>query len=211
MCIRDRSSGRLPRFEAGLATALMLVGALLVWRLQTAPPPAAAPAVSAEDRAQERTREVPGRPTLSMRPNVPAPELRFTTLDGRDEALSDLRGKVVLVNFWATWCGPCLKELPALSDLSDRLGPLGLVVVALSSEPPDTIRAFLRQTPVRTLVGRTTPEALEGVFAGGLDNLPTTFVIDRDGTVVQREVGGRTREEFEAMVADLLAPNLAAR
>jgi len=201
-----RTSGRVPRLDALLATALMLVGAGLVWQAAQPPP---LPVPSAEGRAR---RAPPGGPVPSSTPDVPAPELRYTLLGGQTEALADLRGKVVLVNFWATWCGPCRSELPALSDLQDKLGPLGLVVLTITEEPVDTVRAFLRELPLRTTVARVSgPGALTGPFAGGLDYLPTSFVVDREGVVVAREVGARSREEFEALVAGPLAPNLAAR
>ncbi len=114
--------------------------------------------------------------------------LTMQTIDGEFLEMSDLRGKVVLVNFWATWCGPCREEIPYLASLTDRY-PEHLVVIGVSEDAGgvDMVEAFADQYGVNYPIVMSTPEikrAFPGVFA-----LPTSFVVDPDGQMVQTHVG----------------------
>ena len=114
--------------------------------------------------------------------------LTMETIDGELLDMSDLRGKVVLVNFWATWCGPCREEFPYLAILSERY-PEHLVVIGVSEDAGgvDMVEAFADQYGVNYPIVMSTPEikrAFPGVFA-----LPTSFVVDPDGQMVQTHVG----------------------
>ena len=114
--------------------------------------------------------------------------LTMETIDGELLDMSDLRGKVVLVNFWATWCGPCREEIPYLASLTERY-PEHLVVIGVSEDAGgvDMVEAFADQYGVNYPIVMSTPEikrAFPGVFA-----LPTSFVVDPDGQMVQTHVG----------------------
>ena len=116
------------------------------------------------------------------------PDVTMETLDGRTIAMADQRGKVVLVNFWATWCGPCREEIPFLVRLAERY-PDHLTVIGVSEDhgSPDTVAAFAAQYGVNYPIVMSTPEikrAFPGVFA-----LPTSFVVDPEGRIVESHVG----------------------
>ena len=115
-------------------------------------------------------------------------DLVMQDLDGRSIAMSDLRGKVTLVNFWATWCGPCRQEIPDLIRLQDQYpDQLQIIGVSLDESGPATVRAFAEEFQMNYPVVMTTAEIAQRfprVFA-----LPTTFVIDPVGQVAQTHVG----------------------
>ena len=113
-------------------------------------------------------------------PDSDAPALAVTTLDGRDVPLAGLRGQVVLVSFWATWCPPCRMEMPGFQRVWDSRG---LVVLGLSNERGDEseVRAFVGERGITYPVAVTGPEAAEAF--GGVRALPTSILIDRQGRV----------------------------
>jgi peroxiredoxin len=125
-------------------------------------------------------------------------------LDGRTVRLSEFRGKVVLLDFWATWCPPCRKEVPHFKALHSKYASQGLVVVgvALDREGISVVRPFVREHGVSwiTVLG---DEAVVEAY-GGIESIPTTFVVDRDGRVAERMTGYRTQEELEAAIRPLL-------
>ena len=119
---------------------------------------------------------------------APVPDLVMETLDGETISLADQRGKAVLVNFWATWCGPCREEVPYLVQLAARY-PDHLTVIGVSEDAGGTevVEAFASQYGVNYPLVMSTPEikrAFPGVFA-----LPTSFIVDTDGQIVQTHVG----------------------
>ena len=122
--------------------------------------------------------------------DIPAPvaDLSMTTLDGREVSMVAQRGKVVLVNFWATWCGPCREEIPFLVQLAERY-PDHLTIIGVSEDAggADMVQTFADQYEVNYPIVMSTPEikrAFPGVVA-----LPTSFVVDPDGQIVQTHVG----------------------
>jgi len=120
-----------------------------------------------------------------------------TDLDGKTVTSADLRGKVVLVNFWATWCPPCRAETPDLIKLQDKYRDK-LVILGISEDeeiPPQDVKKFATEQKMNYAVAMSTPEL--GKIFKGVSALPTTFVIDPDGRIQQRHVGMLNAETAE--------------
>jgi peroxiredoxin len=120
----------------------------------------------------------------------PAPDVTFTSLSGRAIALQDLRGKVVVVNFWATSCGVCIREMPDLANLQRRFEERGfaLVAVAMRFDPPNRVLEYTQSAALPFVVSLDPMGKIEGAF-GGVRATPTTFIIDKRGQIVKRIVG----------------------
>ncbi|HKP36124.1 MAG TPA: cytochrome c biogenesis protein/redoxin [Pyrinomonadaceae bacterium] len=132
----------------------------------------------------------------------PAPDVQFTKLDGSSLRLKDLKGRVVLLNFWATWCIPCRSEIPALSAMQKDLEGRGLSVIGVSyDDTADLVQRFQKELPQAyqvVLGGREVGSQLPA------SPLPTTYLIDREGRIRQKMIGERTREAFEFSIKPLL-------
>jgi thiol-disulfide isomerase/thioredoxin len=147
----------------------------------------------------------PATPAPGNSTFAPAPDVEFEALDGKSVRLSSLRGRVVLLNFWATWCGPCRAEIPEFNALQKDLNAKGLSVVGVSVSPvdtPDAIRNFQKDIKQDYMIWRGA-EAIGGQFGNG-PGLPVTYVIDRAGLIRQRFYGPQTRESFAAAIKPLL-------
>jgi peroxiredoxin len=118
-----------------------------------------------------------------------APSYAFTTLDGRTIASDDLRGQVVVLNFWATWCPPCRLEMPSLQSLHEDMGLQGVAVLGLATDVGSgkVVRDFVEERGFTYAIGRATAEHRRAF--GGIGGIPTTFVIDREGVVRHRVIG----------------------
>jgi cytochrome c-type biogenesis protein len=133
----------------------------------------------------------------------PAPEIELKDTSGATFRLSDLRGRVVLLNFWATWCIPCRTEIPELNEMHHELEAKGLSVVGVVYQDADAdIKAFQQdiKQDYRIVMG----EDSIGDKFGGIQGLPTTFIIDREGRIRQKIFGSRSRAAFEAAIKPLL-------
>ncbi len=132
-----------------------------------------------------------------------APDFKLTSLDGKEVSLSDYKGKVILVNFWATWCPPCLAEMPDLNKLYVNYKDKGLQILGLS------ISSRARDIPKKVKQsGVTYPILLESepVAAkfGGFGAIPQTFIIDKNGKIVHSITGARSYKAFEKLIKPLL-------
>ena len=140
----------------------------------------------------------------------PAPEFAVKGIDGSTVNLTAARGKVVLLNFWATWCGPCRMEVPDLVELQkkyqDRLQVIGLVI---DDADEDAVRKFAKRYSINYPVAMATDE-MRFQF-GGVPALPTSFIIDAQGRVVQKHIGLRDPELYEMEVRALLGLPISAR
>lgn len=117
--------------------------------------------------------------------------LRLPDLEGRPHQLNEYRGRRVLVNFWASWCGPCLDELPALARMQAKFGERGPIIVGIAMDEPDRVRAFLAVHPVNfpILLGQFTAPSTSRL-AGDIDEvLPYSVLIDADGHVIDTHAG----------------------
>ena len=152
--------------------------------------------------------EIPGvhaRPAAVATKGSTAPDFTLTDLQGRSLRLSDLRGKAVILNFWATWCPPCKQEIPWFVDLQKRYGAQGLQVVGVSMDDGDqkNVATFAAQNSINYPILLGTENVAQQY--GGVDYLPTTFYITRDGAVLGRVFGQPEREEIERNVQRLIA------
>jgi cytochrome c-type biogenesis protein len=131
-----------------------------------------------------------------------APDVQFTKLDGSAFRLNDLKGRVVLLNFWATWCVPCRNEIPSLSAMQKDLDSRGLSVIGVSyDDTADLVQEFQKDIPQTyqiVLGGREVGSQLPA------SPLPTTYIIDRQGRIREKMIGERTRSAFEAVIKPLL-------
>ena len=133
--------------------------------------------------------------------------LSFTVKDmnGASVKLADYKGKVLLVNFWATWCPPCKAELPGLIQLYDQYKDKGLVVLGISGDDDaETLRAFASEWKINypMLVGRDENDLLDAY--GPIFGYPISVIVGRDGAVCGRHVGPATKEQFEQEIKALL-------
>ena len=130
----------------------------------------------------------------------PAPALSFFDSEGTVRTLEDYRGKVLVLNLWATWCAPCRREMPALDRLQAELGDEGLLVMPLSMDRGETnqIKAFYDDVGLPALGIYHDPRAAAGRAFGAL-GLPTTIVIDREGREVGRLLGPAEWDSEEAI------------
>ncbi|MEQ1931213.1 MAG: redoxin family protein [Parvularculaceae bacterium] len=131
---------------------------------------------------------------------LPPPDIPFE-IDGAPTRLKDFRGKVVLVNFWATWCAPCLKELPSLDALQGELGGADFEVVAIAADArgPDIARRFLDRLGIRRLRLYRDPRLALTSSIGGANVLPVSILYDRRGREIGRLVGEADWRSPEAL------------
>ena len=134
-----------------------------------------------------------------------APQVHFATLAGHTFATSDLRGKVVLVNFWATWCADCIKEMPKMIETHRKYAPRGyeMVAVAVQSDNPQQVAAFVRRRALPFRVAHDTSGEVAKSF-GHVRITPVSVLIDRQGNIVKRYVGEPDWAELHATVEKLL-------
>jgi thiol-disulfide isomerase/thioredoxin len=134
----------------------------------------------------------------------PAPDFTLESLDGGNMRLSDFRGKAVLLNFWATWCGPCKIEMPWFVDLQNQYGPQGLQIVgvAMDDSGKEDIAKFAEEMGVNypVLLGK---EAVGDAY-GGVPALPESFFIGRDGKIVDKIIGLKGKAEIEDSIKKAL-------
>lgn len=135
-----------------------------------------------------------------------APAFSLTDTTGKKVSLAGLKGHAVVVNFWATWCGPCKQEMPWLEELAKKYEGQGLVILGLDQDDGIS-RTELAGSAQKIGVSYPILLAQDGVDKayGGVDYLPQTFYIDKTGRVVEATAGGRPKDEIEADIQKALA------
>jgi thiol-disulfide isomerase/thioredoxin len=138
-----------------------------------------------------------------------APLFSATDINGRKLDLADYRGKVILLDFWATWCGPCRIEIPGFVKLQERYRDQGLVVIGVSvDDSVEPVREFYREFNMNYPVVMGESRITE--LYGGIVGLPTTFIIGRDGRIYSKHMGATDVSVFEEEVKELLAGDTAS-
>jgi len=125
-------------------------------------------------------------------------DFTLTGLDGKPYTLSALRGKVVLLNFWATWCPPCRKEMPDMEKLYQRLQAKGFVVLAISDEERDTVAGFEEKQKYTFPILLDPDRKVNTAF--NVEGIPKSFLFDRDGKLVAQAIDMRTEGQFLEML-----------
>jgi len=135
-----------------------------------------------------------------------APPLRLVNAKGETVALESLRGQVVYVDFWASWCGPCKRSFPWMNELQQRYGEKGFTIVAVNvDKKADDAERFLAQTPARFTVVYDAPGATPASWA--VKGMPSSYLVDRAGKVVMVEQGFRDEQKpaVEQRIRELIA------
>jgi cytochrome c biogenesis protein CcmG/thiol:disulfide interchange protein DsbE len=139
-----------------------------------------------------------------------APVFQLNDLDGKPVSLAAAKGKIVILNFWATWCGPCRAEVPDLVELQKRYADkLEIIALATDEDDPDEVRRFVLQSGINYRVAMTSVEVLRNY--GGIAALPTSFVIDPQGRIVQKHVGLNDPTIYELEVRAMLGQPVDAK
>ncbi len=190
----DREGIPVNRNAIVLAVVALAVGLMLYTgsRMQS---PSAGPAT-------------PGRLTGKNVRGLDAPDFELQRLDGTPLKLSSLRGKAVVINFWATWCGPCKIEMPWLTEFHQQYGPQGVEVIGIAmDEDTAKVADFVKEVGATHTILLGT-EAVGDAY-GGVQFLPATFYIDRNGKVVDRVFGLVSRSEIEDNIKLAMGPGAA--
>jgi cytochrome c biogenesis protein CcmG/thiol:disulfide interchange protein DsbE len=134
-----------------------------------------------------------------------APGFTLPSVTGGSKSLADYRGKVVMLNFWATWCGPCKREIPDFIEMQEALRDDGLEIVGVSLDQPgeeSNVAQFVRQNGINYDVLHGNGEIAQAY--GGVRSIPTTFLLDREGNIVSSKVGLQSKAAWEAEIKKLL-------
>ena len=138
---------------------------------------------------------------------IPAPTWTLKDVNGKAVSSDQFKGKVLVVDFWATWCAPCRVEIPGYIELQKKYGPDGLVIVGVSldAQGPGVVKKFIEQHGINYQIVMADDD-VQAAFGGaeGLSAIPTTFIIDRTGKIRDRKVGAEHTETFEARLVQYL-------
>ena len=132
--------------------------------------------------------------------------LNLPDQDGKEQAFAQWRGKVLVVNFWATWCAPCREEMPLFTSAQERLGPKGLQFVGIAADQAEKVREFVAEThpAYPTVIGGFGAIELSRTLGNRIGALPFTVVIDRSGHIVETQLGPFNQRKLDGILSQLL-------
>jgi DsbE subfamily thiol:disulfide oxidoreductase len=131
-----------------------------------------------------------------------APNFSLKTIDGKSLKLSSLKGKVVILDFWATWCGPCRMEIPSFIELQKKYQKKGLVIIGMALDDLDKVKKFAKENKINYHVVIGNDDI--SLQYGGISAIPTTFIIGKDHKIKKQHVGVVSQEDFEKEIKELL-------
>jgi len=135
--------------------------------------------------------------------NNKAPAFTLVSTDGKDISLDKYKGKVVIIDFWATWCGPCRKGIPDLIALQNEFGnDIVVIGISLDTDSKDNVVPFMQQIGINYPVAYGTLEVTQQY--GGVEAIPTSFVINKNGEIVDQHVGLVPKSEYADLINKLL-------
>ncbi len=144
----------------------------------------------------------PAQQSASLTTKVEAPQFTLSDMKGRPISLSNYRGKVVILDFWAPWCPPCRREIPDFISLQNQYASQGLQIIGIGLDQPNNVASFVRQYGINypVVVGN---DAISNLY-GGVSGIPTTFIIDKEGNISNKFEGFTDRTVFEEEIKKLL-------
>jgi thiol-disulfide isomerase/thioredoxin len=129
-------------------------------------------------------------------PSGPAPQFQLSSMAGAPVSLSQYKGQVVMINFWASWCGPCRQEMPVLEKLYAKYKPMGMTMIGVNVEPDSSLAAnWLKSTPVTFPILFDTKSEVSKLYS--VPGMPSTVIVDRKGNLRWMHVGYKPGEENE--------------
>ena len=154
-------------------------------------------------RVSENASDEKASPRVAKAPRPAAADFTVPSINGGSVSLSSLRGKVVIIDFWATWCGPCVYEIPGFIKLKNKYEKDGFEIIGLSVDrDKGAVLDFVRQKEINYPVAFADGELQEKY--GGIRGIPTTFLIDRAGRIADKIVGAHEESFFDKKIKDLL-------
>ncbi len=133
-------------------------------------------------------------------------DFSLTDLDGNLHSTKEWQGKVMIINFWATWCPPCLKEMPAFSGLQKEFGPKGLQFIGVAIDEAESVKDFFQRTPINypVLLGENQGTKIAHDLGNIVNTVPFTVIVDKQGHIVKSHMGELPREKLLEIVKPLL-------
>ncbi len=181
-------------------TTLFIIGALalIIIAIVVIKPPA-------EPKKVISPKEVPQK-TASVKKTgfKPAPDFSLKDASGIERKLSDFKGSVVIIDFWATWCPPCRQEIPHFVELYNQYKDQGLEIIGVSMDqsPERVIPGFIEKNKINYTILFGEDKVYD--LYGGINAIPTTFIVDKDGNIRKKYIGYNEKEVFERDIKELL-------